>query len=101
MRCESRSALGYAFLAWRERLEADTRDEIADSLQAFFCRPGVRERVIEKIREALANDHAPVRLAAMETLESIGTLDDIGLLSDLLALPPLDDEDPGERGALE
>ncbi len=100
VQCENRSAPHYGFLAWRERLEAGVRDKITYSLEVFFCRPDVHQSVAERIRGALANNHALVRLVAMEILGRVGTLHDIGLLSDLLSLPPQKDEHPDERAAL-
>ena len=57
-------------------------------------------RSAELIRERLADDDAPVRIAASHLIAKIGDLDDIGLLSDLLALPESSDEDPNERDAI-
>ena len=98
--CESRSALGYTVLAWRDRLVAGANDAVGAELRAFFCRAENRTAVLDKIRERLADPHASVRLAAIDLIREIGVLDDVGLLSDLLALPPQPDEHPHERDAL-
>jgi hypothetical protein len=98
--CRGRGMINYAVRLWCERLHMDRHDKGAERLRDFFCRSDVRERAVEKIRPELANNHAVVRLEAIDILGRIGTLDDIGLLSDLLSLPRLKDEHTDERPAL-
>lgn len=100
VQCENPNASNYAVWAWRERLAAGRRDAVTERLRELFCRPEIGQRVVERIRPELANNHPVVRLEAIDILGEIGTLDDIGLLSDLLSLPPLEDEHPDERAAL-
>ncbi len=99
-RCENRSALKYAMVAWRDRVEAGRIDEVTTRLEAYFCRPDLRDRVGDRIRLKLADDHPQIRLRAIALLATIGSLDDVALLSDLLSIPPQHDEDPLERRAL-
>jgi len=99
-RCQNPAAVGYAVLAWRQRIEAGCGEDLQREFEQFFARPAVRPQAAERLRVELAADDPRVRLAAIELLGRLGTLSDIGLLSDLLALPPLADEDPGERPAL-
>jgi hypothetical protein len=98
--CENRSALKYAMVAWRARVEAGRIDQVTTGLEAYFCRPELRGRVGDRVRLRLADDHPRVRVRAIALLGAIGSLDDVGLLTDLLSLPPQDDEDPQERPAL-
>jgi hypothetical protein len=99
--CDNSSVLDYAFPAWRLRITTSTRDDaVLALLGELFSQPARRAQAAEKIRLALADHRAVVRLGAASLLERIGTLDDIGLLTDLLSLPPLEDEDPRERPAL-
>ena len=98
IRCRNRSAVGYAVLAWRHRLETKGRDGVAERLREFFLQ--VRERAADHIRAELAHDCALVRMEAASILGDMADLADIGLFLDLLSLPPQTDEDPQERNEM-
>jgi hypothetical protein len=99
-KCQNPSAINYAVLAWRRRIEVCCEEDLHDEFAEFFTRPAVRKRSAERLRAELAADDPRVRLAAIELLARIGELADVGLFSDLLTLPPLADEDPRERPAM-
>jgi hypothetical protein len=96
----SRTAINYAFLAWRELVGSGRARAVRKVLTRFLAKPEPSVAVAESVRESLANGNAQVRLAALDILARIGALEDIGLLSDLLALPLAKDEHPAERPAL-
>jgi len=101
LRCDNSSIVDYAFPAWQVRVTASGGDDaVVALLGELFLQPARRAQAAEKMRGALADNSAAVRLGAAFLLERLGTLDDIGLLTDLLSLPPLEDEDPRERPAL-
>jgi hypothetical protein len=54
----------------------------------------------DPVRSLLSDECCDVRVAAAGLLAEIGELRDIGVFADLLAMPPLPDEAPDERGAL-
>jgi hypothetical protein len=97
---QSRTAINYAFLAWRELAGSGQMRAVRKVLTRFLARPEPSAAVAEGVRESLADGNAQVRLAALDILARIGALEDIGLLSDLLALPLASDEHPAERAAL-
>ena len=101
LRCNNKSILDYTVRAWRERVvQGRFTDSVTQKLEARIQSPDNRARAAEMIRESLADDVAPVRIAATHLIAKIGDLDDVGLLSDLLALPESSDEDENERDAL-
>lgn len=96
-RCGHHSTANTALLVWHDRILAFGRDafvvELENRLRAQAFGPGA----VDKLRAFLADKEGLIRMETLRLLGEIGTLDDVGLLSDLLALPPEDDEAPGER----
>lgn len=100
MKVEHPEAVAFAHLAWRERIEADSRCQIAERLEELFHTPFNRPHAAELLRGDLGGTHAEIRYRATRLLMELGDLQDVGLLQDLLALPRQEDEYPGERQAL-
>jgi hypothetical protein len=101
LQCKNSGILYHTVRAWRDRVvQGKSTGSIIQALEARIRSPGNRPLAAELIRERLADDEAPVRIAASHLIAKIGDLDDIGLLSDLLALPESSDEDPNERDAI-
>ena len=99
--CKNKNIIERMVRAWRDRVaQGGSTGLITTSLEAQIQSPNHRPRAAELMRERLADDDAPVRVAACRLIAKIGDLDDIGLLSDLLALPESSDEDPIERDAI-
>lgn len=101
LRCNNPSVADYGLLAWQGRIsEGGGEDAATVCLEELFAQPAHLPKTIDKVRGALADNSLAVRLHATRLLERLGTLDDIGLVLDLLALPPVEEEDPCERQAL-
>ncbi|MBE7464044.1 MAG: hypothetical protein HS116_11235 [Planctomycetes bacterium] len=100
LKVEHPEAVAFAHIAWRDRLEADSRCKIAEKLEELFRTPFNRPFAAEHLRGDLGVAHPETRYRAAKLLMELGDLQDVGLLQDLLALPRQDDEYPGERQAL-
>jgi hypothetical protein len=96
-RCTNPSAINYAPIIWRERVARRGDDVAAREIARLLTARFNGARTIEKIRSALADDHASVRIRAAVMLGIAGSAHDIGLLLDLLSLPVAADEGKHER----
>lgn len=96
-RCGHHSVPNTALLIWHDRILAFGPDEIVGEVEDRLRAKAFGPAAVDKLRAFLADKEALIRMEALRLLGEIGTLDDVGLLSDLLALPPEDDEAPGER----
>lgn len=96
-RCGHHSVPNTALLIWHDRILAFGPDELVGYIEERLRAKAFGPAASDRLRAFLADKEALVRMEALRLLGEIGTLDDVGLLGDLLALPPEEDEAPGER----
>jgi hypothetical protein len=91
-------AVGYIAHAWRMRIAAAACDSVTTRLREALW--NWDRHAADPLRCLLSDECCDVRVAAAGLLAEIGELRDIGMFADLLAMAPLPDEGPEERGAL-